>query len=124
MSNFKFGTFPETLHKLNTTYMYDVSSVLKVEQAKTQSNYYRPPTKLREGNVFSRVCSGRSLVIVTHDALDITIQGAPPPPPPDMVNVFIKKNVRLASEQFTSCCNAFLCMIGLISSWIGVFSCE
>ena len=42
--------------------------------------FYCPPTKLREGDVFSRVClsvhRGRSYVTITHDALDLT----PPPP--------------------------------------------
>ena len=51
-------------------------------------NIYRPPTKLREGNVFSRVCpsvshsvggEGRGPhVTITHDILDLTIQGPPP----------------------------------------------
>ena len=41
-------------------------------------NYYRPPTKLRGSNVFSRVCpslsysvQGRGRVTITNDALDI-----------------------------------------------------
>ena len=50
--------------------------------------HYRPPTKLLEGNVFSRVClvilfiggEGPHVTII-HDALDITVQANPPPPP-------------------------------------------
>ena len=46
-----------------------------------KGNIYRQPTKLREGNVFSRVCPSVCLsngrvggphVIITHDALDLT----------------------------------------------------
>ena len=43
--------------------------------------FCRPPTKLRIGNVFSRVCmsvcSQGSHVTITHDTLDVTIQGSP-----------------------------------------------
>ena len=39
--------------------------------------YYRPPTKLLEGTVFSRICRGGSHVTVTHDVLDLTV--LPPP---------------------------------------------
>ena len=47
--------------------------------------YYRPPTKLRECNVFSRVClsislstgGGGSHVTTTHDSLTLTVQGSP-----------------------------------------------
>ena len=48
---------------------------------------YRPPTKLREGNVFSRVYQsfysggGESHVTNTHNALDLTVQQAPNCPP-------------------------------------------
>ena len=39
--------------------------------------FYHPPTKLREGNVFSCVCpsftDGGCHVTITHDALDITV---------------------------------------------------
>ena len=42
------------------------------------NSFYRPPTKFREGNVFSRVYSlgggGGSHVIITHDALDLTVK--------------------------------------------------
>ena len=50
-------------------------------------NYYRPPTELREGNVFSCVCPFRlsvhrwSYVTITHDALDLTVEGSPLPRP-------------------------------------------
>ena len=111
-------------HYIIKYYIWYVSSVLKVEQAKTHGNYYLPPTKLREGKVFSRVCSGGSLVIITHDTLDITIQVESSPPPRTWPNLFIMKRVGLASGQFASYCNAFFCMISLISSWIGVFSCK
>ena len=72
-------------------------------------HFYCPPTKFREGNVFSRVVlsvcvftgEGGSHVTITHDALDLTLQippnlPCPPypfphgtslyrePPPPDM----------------------------------------
>ena len=64
-------------------------------------HYYRPPTRLREGNVFSRVChsvhrgGGGSPCDITHGALDLTVQPTglglsplqtwdPPSPPPDM----------------------------------------
>ena len=44
------------------------------------SHYYRPLTKLRKGNVFSRVCvsTGRSPVTITHDTLDLTLQAPAP----------------------------------------------
>ena len=45
-------------------------------------NYYRPPRKLREANVLSRVClsvylstgGGVPCVTITHDALNLSIQ--------------------------------------------------
>ena len=51
-------------------------------------DYYHPPTKLLEGNVFSHVClsfcSHRGPhVTITHDALDLSVQsplGLPPSP--------------------------------------------
>ena len=56
--------------------------------------YYRQPTKLKEGNVFSHVClfTGRSQVTIIRDALDPIIKEPHPPlgphckgtPPPDM----------------------------------------
>ena len=49
----------------------------------THHAYYRPPMKLREGNVFSHVCQstggGGSHVTIIHDALDLTVQGSPGP---------------------------------------------
>ena len=48
--------------------------------------YYCLPTKLREGNVFSRVCPSVILsnkgshVTITRDALDLTVQGQSHPP--------------------------------------------
>ena len=43
--------------------------------------YYRLATKLREGNVFSRDCpftgGPRPHVTITHDALNLTVQGSP-----------------------------------------------
>ena len=52
-------------------------------------HYYCPPTKLRKCNVFSRVCPSVSQVCsqrgphvaITHDALDLIIQGPPGPTP-------------------------------------------
>ena len=50
--------------------------------------YYSLPTKLRKGNVFSRAClsvilpTGGSHVTITHNALDLTLQLAPPQPHP------------------------------------------
>ena len=52
-------------------------------------NNYRPPKKLQEGNVFSRVCpsvslstgGGGSHVTIARDALDLIIQSPPPPGP-------------------------------------------
>ena len=43
-------------------------------------NNYRPPTKLRESNVFSRVClfTMGSYGTITYNALDLTVQGSPP----------------------------------------------
>ena len=42
------------------------------------NSFYSPPTKFREGNVFSRVYSqgggGGSHVTITHDALDLTVK--------------------------------------------------
>ena len=67
---------------------------------------YYPPKKLREGKVFSHVCHSvqGSHVIITHDALELTIQGhtltsplppppgphctGTPPPPPTCLNLF------------------------------------
>ena len=54
--------------------------VLPVNAASCGTNalfcYYYPPTKLREGYVFSRAClsvhSGVFNVAITHDALDLT----------------------------------------------------
>ena len=37
--------------------------------------YYRPPTKLREGNVFSRVYPPGAHATITDDALDLPIEG-------------------------------------------------
>ena len=46
--------------------------------------FYRLPTKLREGNVFLRVClstgGGGPHVTITHDTLDLNIQGSSPQP--------------------------------------------
>ena len=44
---------------------------------------FRPPTKLREDNVFTRVClsinsRGESHVTIIHDSLDLTVQLPPP----------------------------------------------
>ena len=41
---------------------------------------YHPPRKFQEGNVFSPVClsAGESHVIITHNALNLTIQGPLP----------------------------------------------
>ena len=39
------------LNKLLRTYIYDYAIRKKYEV-----NFYRPPTKLREGSVFTRVC--------------------------------------------------------------------
>ena len=55
-------------------------------------NGWSLPTKVREGNVFTRAChcgrgggGGRlSHVTITHDALDLTIQGILALPSPDM----------------------------------------
>ena len=47
----------------------------------------RRQTKLREGNVFNRVClftRGGSHVTITHDTLDFTIQRPPLAPPTDL----------------------------------------
>ena len=54
------------------------------------SNYYRPPKKLWEGNVLTGVClslcsgEGGPHAIITHDALDRTVQGPLVLPPLDM----------------------------------------
>ena len=56
-----------------------------VASLKTHIKFYLPPTKLQDGNLFSLVCpsfcpgAGESHVTITHDALDLTIQGPPPP---------------------------------------------
>ena len=55
--------------------------------------FYRLSTKLRKGNVFSRVCLSVSLtkgsphVTITHDTLDLTTQG-PPASPTTYSNLF------------------------------------
>ena len=81
---------------------YVVSSVVKVVNnvvnnvvnvsnnvmCKKKDDYcYRPPTMLRKGNVFSRMCLvcswGRgSHVTITHDALELTVQGPSSSPGP------------------------------------------
>ena len=76
--------------------------------------YYRPPMKLREGNVFSHVCPmGRG----SHDALHFTVHGYPPPrtwdltvqPPPLMTSSGYwstyggKRSVRILLECFLVC---------------------
>ena len=46
--------------------------------------YYRPPTKLWEGNVFTRVCLSVHRGFPCdhyHDSLDLTVQGPQPSPP-------------------------------------------
>ena len=42
-------------------------------------NYYHPSTKMRKGNVFrcAYLLTVGSIVTITHDALDLTIQGPP-----------------------------------------------
>ena len=58
-------------------------------------NFYHPPTELREGNVFVHVYPSVSLSVhrgggpcmtITHDALDLTVQGPYPCPPPKKRN--------------------------------------
>ena len=51
-------------------------------------NYYRPPTELREGNVFIPIClsislsgGGGSHVTITHDTFDLTLQPLDRDPP-------------------------------------------
>ena len=47
--------------------------------------FYRPPTKLQEGYVFSHVCLFTGVgphVTITHDALDLTVQAYPLPAHP------------------------------------------
>ena len=52
------------------------------------------------------VCSkGESYVIITHNALDLTVEG---PLPRACSNLLIMNHVRLASEQLASYWNAFL----------------
>ena len=68
---------------------------------------YRQPTKLREGNVFSRVChsvnrGGGPHVSITHDALNLTIRNPQSPhtgTPPHM-NMF--KLVQLGPHSILS----------------------
>ena len=53
------------------------------------SAIYHPSTKLREGNVFSRVCpsfcsQGGPNVTITHDPLHLTVPAHSLPLPPDM----------------------------------------
>ena len=52
--------------------------------------YYHPPTKLWEGNVFSHACLSTKGpdVAITHDAVDLTIQGPFPGPDPLPDNSF------------------------------------
>ena len=55
------------------------------KQVLTISFHYRQPTELRKGNLFSHVFLSfcllvRSLVTITHDALDLTVQGPPSSP--------------------------------------------
>ena len=86
--------------------------------------YYRPLTKLREGNVFScaRLFIGWGDMAINHDTLDLrpsnlfnldfTVQGPPPPfpapaPLPDMFKL-VHMHVRLGSGQSASYWNASL----------------
>ena len=53
---------------------------------------YRPPKKLWEGIVFSRVCLSTGwrvsvMLPIANDALDLTVQGLPPCPSPPSVMV-------------------------------------
>ena len=78
---------------------------------------YRPPTKLQEGNVFSRVCQSfcpqgtggpmwpLNILHWTPLRPDFTVQGHPIP---TSSNLFIVKHVRLAGGRFASFGNAFL----------------
>ena len=53
---------------------------------------YRPPTKLREGNVFSRVCLSTrkgSHMIIIHDTLDLIVHPQPPNPGPSLLPLWI-----------------------------------
>ena len=91
----------------DSSFLKDLSLVGKLADAMklssvevTRPNFlYRSLTKLREGNVFSPVCLSVYKRSITHDALDLTIQGPPLPvhgpssgasvqelpwPPPDM----------------------------------------
>ena len=46
---------------------------------------YHLPTKLREGNIFTGVCHsvhGGPYVTITHDMMELTIEGLPHPAPP------------------------------------------
>ena len=65
-------------------HLHDTGATTKQENEFPFGNYH-PPTKLREGNVFSSVClsvshsahrSGSQMTI-THDVLDLTVQGLP-----------------------------------------------
>ena len=55
-------------------FAYDISIV---------HNIYRPPMKLQKGNVFIRMSDcphgeGGTHMTITHDALDLIVQGLPP----------------------------------------------
>ena len=116
--------------------MYSTNKILALGDITLCLYNYRPPTKLREGNVFSRICLSRGVDIGT----------ALHPPPPDMgppgpgspasdiwwpsleicSNLFIEphctgllsptstdiwwplKYIRLASGRYASLWNAFL----------------
>ena len=87
-------TIPKT--KLRNQDQLDLLSGPKTDR-EIQNIFYHPPTKLREGNVFTGVSlfvrrMGFRLVTITHDTLEVTVQGPPPPdmgpvgePPPPLV---------------------------------------
>ena len=64
---------------VNTPFQYHVQYyALHIRKKILSICYYRPPTKLRGGNVFTRVCLFTGVVphgTITHDALDLTVQG-------------------------------------------------
>ena len=72
------------LNNLNKTVVFEDS----INPSQETNCYFRPPTKLREGNVFTGVClsvgRGDPHVTITDDALDLTVQVPHPLSLPDI----------------------------------------
>ena len=96
-----YQSMDEILRKMP---LYSIVSILS-------EDIYRPQTKLRDGNVFIRVCLSTGQrgphVIITHDALD--------PPQYWHLAAWPLKHLWLASGWYTSYWNAFLFTTAIVA---------